>query len=104
TVTETQPPGQLYDGTDTVGNLGGTAGNDVLTVTLTAQDAGVKYDFGEFQPMAVYGTVYFDVNRNGVRDAAEVGIPNTAVTLSGTAFAGTSFSRPVRAADSPVGL
>src|SRR5205085_9548025 len=34
TVTETQPPGQLYDGTDTVGSLGGTAGNDVLTVTL----------------------------------------------------------------------
>jgi hypothetical protein len=104
TIRETQPPGQLFDGIDTVGNLGGTAGNDVLSVTLAPRDAGIEYDFGEFQPTTVYGTVYLDANRNGVRDANEDGIPNTAVTISGTAFAGTMFSRTLRASDSPVGL
>ena len=48
TITQPEIPG-LLAGSDTVGNLGGTAAPDALTMTLKAADNGVNYNFGEIQ-------------------------------------------------------
>ena len=54
TLTETQPSGYL-DGKDTIGTLGGTAGNDTFVVTVTGGQQGKNYNFGEFAPPASPG-------------------------------------------------
>jgi hypothetical protein len=46
TITETQPAGFL-EGKDTLGNLGGIAGNDQLSLTLRSGNAGTNYNFAE---------------------------------------------------------
>ena len=47
--------------------------------------------------------MYADYNNNGVRDPNEPGLPNVSVTISGTAFAGTPFARPLVGSDIPGG-
>jgi hypothetical protein len=50
TIKETQPAG-FTDGTDILGSLGGTLGNDQFsTITVAASANGTKYDFGEKTP------------------------------------------------------
>ncbi len=46
TITEAQPS-DYVDGAATVGNLGGTAGTNQLTLALPAGASGTNYDFGE---------------------------------------------------------
>ena len=46
TVTETQPAG-FADGIDTVGNWGGTLGNDTISLCIDADDVAFGYNFGE---------------------------------------------------------
>jgi fimbrial isopeptide formation D2 family protein/uncharacterized repeat protein (TIGR01451 family) len=110
TITETQPPlpttlfNGFYDGADNLGSLSGTQPvKNALAVELANGQHGINYNFGELPPADPFGFVYVDQNQNGVRDAGEVGIPNVAVTISGTAFAGTIFARPLVAADIPGG-
>jgi len=64
TLTETQPPGAA-DGLDSAGNLGGTAGDDVITdiVFPTATTVGTDYNFGEANAPGlalVRGVVWLD--------------------------------------------
>ena len=84
TITETQPAG-LLDGIDTVGSLGGDATvNDVISgVVVAAGDAGTGYDFAELPPASLAGTVFEDLNNDGVVDAGEPGIAGVDVTLTG---------------------
>ena len=118
TITEIQPPsvfvaGQAgyYDGLDTLGTVnrvlrgtaGGAVSNDVLLVTLGIGESGINYNFGENPPADPFGFVYVDENQNGVRDPGEPGIPGVAVTVSGTAFAGTPLAHPLTGADIPGG-
>ena len=103
TLTETQPSGFFYDGLDTVGNLGGTASNDKLVVGLPPGSDGVDYNFGEFPPADPFGYVYQDLNLNGIRDVGEPGIAGVPITISGTAFGGTIFARPLSPSDFPSG-
>lgn len=101
TLAQTQPAAGYFDGADTIGSLGGTSpGKNRITVVVGAGQAGTGYDFGEL-PAApgVAGSVYLDANGNGVRDAGEGGIADGAVTIAGTAWAGTPFARPRTAAD-----
>lgn len=108
---EAQPPsvfaaGQAgyYDGLDTVGSAGGTSpAKNQFAVRFTADIDGVGYNFGENPPADPFGFVYADLNTNGTRDPGEPGIPGVAVTVSGTAFAGTPLARPLTAADVPGG-
>ncbi len=105
TITETPPNGFYYHGADNPGSLGGTSpATRTLTVSLKPNDAGQNYNFGELTPADPFGYVYADLNENGVRNAGEPGIPGVPVTISGTAFAGTPFARPLTAADVPGGL
>ncbi len=81
TVRETQPAG-YKDGKDSVGTAGGTLGDDVISDIPLAPGADAReYNFGELRPVALSGHVFVDLNDNGVRDAAEAGIPDTLIKL-----------------------
>ena len=113
TIVETQPgkPVSLaqgvYDGGESIGSLGGTIpAKNQLRVTVTGnatnpQQNGIDYNFGELPPADPFGFVYEDVNNNGIREPGEPGIAGIPITLSGTAFAGTPFARPLVASDLP---
>jgi protocatechuate 3,4-dioxygenase beta subunit len=100
TITETQPPGTWYQGTDNPGSLGGTNPTpNVLTVTLAPNDAGRQYNFGEVPPGAVFGYVWVDLDRSRTFDPGEPVIGGVPVTIGGTTAAG----RPLTPADVPGG-
>ena len=95
-VTETQPP-QWADGTTSAGTVNGTtdgtAGTNVVSgVILAPGENGVDYDFGEVGGSAS-GTVYVDLNRDGVKQAAEPALTGVTLTLTGTDSAGAAVSR-----------
>ncbi len=87
TLTETQPA--IYiDGTVSVGNLGGTAGTNVISnITLTSGDDGIEYNFAE-RSAEISGSVYVDGNNNGSQDAGETGISAVVITITGTDASG----------------
>jgi len=116
TVTETQPPlpttltNGFYDGADNLGTLSGTrpvknALSFVLGINPTTQISqnARSYNFGELPPADPNGFVYVDANQNGIRDPGEQGIAGVAITISGTAFFGTPFARPIVGGDVPGG-
>ncbi|MBX3401689.1 MAG: DUF11 domain-containing protein [Gemmataceae bacterium] len=79
-----QPPA-YNDGFESLGNLGGFVGNDLLSnIPIGGRAPGVGYDFGELG-VAVAGSVYRDSDRDGVRDAGESGVPGVTVELRDTA-------------------
>ena len=118
TIDESQPPSVFasgangfYNGLDTLGIIGGTTvgtniarGDNQLTVTLDAGDAGEIFNFGEVPPAGAFGFVYIDIDSDGVRDAGEPGIAGVTVAISGITFPGTLLARPLTAADVPGGL
>ncbi|MGE3821141.1 MAG: SdrD B-like domain-containing protein, partial [Isosphaeraceae bacterium] len=82
-VSEAQPAG-YFDGKETLGNLGGTVGADVLSgIVLASGSVATDYDFGELLPASLAGSVHSDTNGDGVRNAGEPGIAGVTVTLSG---------------------
>ena len=110
TITETPPPGPgtaggFYDGLDSAGTAGGTVGNDTISsIELGTGVSATGYTFGENPPADPFGFVWNDRNRNGRRDPGEPGIAGVAITISGTAFAGTLLSRTLTSADALNGL
>ena len=104
TVTEIQPIG-FVDFQDQIGTRGGTVGPDAFSgIILDQGQTGSSYNFGEVLPATIQGNVYVDFNLNGRKDNGEVGIAGVPVSISGTAFAGTIFARPLLASDIPGGL
>jgi large repetitive protein len=89
------------DGTDVVGSgvsIPGTAGNDVVTgIGVVLGEMGVNYNFGELLG-SLAGSVYFDTNNDGVKDAGESGIDDIPVTLTGYTW-GTNGSDDSGAGD-----
>lgn len=86
TITETQPP-LIFDGLDSLGNFGGTLGNDVLSaIVVPANTVGANYNFGEGADIvsSITGTVFIDANDNGIQEVGELGIENVKITLQGT--------------------
>ena len=52
-LTEQQQPAGYDDGLDSVGNLGGTESNDLLSnIILLSGSAGTEYNFGELEQTA----------------------------------------------------
>ncbi|MEZ5343696.1 MAG: SdrD B-like domain-containing protein, partial [Acidimicrobiales bacterium] len=83
TVTEGATPGYI-DGDQTPGSAGGTEADDEISaIALPAGTDAVDYDFGETLPGAISGTVV---------DDGGSGIPNTAITLTGTDTYGNAVS------------
>lgn len=87
TITEMQPVGFL-DGNDAAGTEGGSAaaipGDAISSIVLAANTNGTAYIFGELNPVSLSGSVYGDLDTDGVFDAFESGIPGATVTLTGT--------------------
>jgi hypothetical protein len=99
TLSETQPANYLQ-GKNSLGSAGGAVGTDqFLAIGLSQGTAGINYNFGEILGASVSGYVYQDVNNNGVKDAGDLPIPNTTVTLTGTDDVGTINVRTVTGAD-----
>ena len=83
-IAETQPAGFL-DGLDSNGVPAGTLTNDqIASIALTAGTAGTGYKFGELPPSTLSGTVYQDLDNDGVINGADTTIDGVTVTLSGT--------------------
>ena len=85
-IVEIQP--DYLDGKDTVGALGGVAGNDVLSaISLAAGASGPNYNFGELIPSTISGYVYVDVAtgsfNDGFKHPSEQGIAGVLITLTG---------------------
>lgn len=92
TVKETQPAGYI-DGKDIVGTVNGVtrgtlANDEINTITLAAGDDSINNDFGEVKISSIAGHVWFDANNNGVREANELPIPGTTITLTGFSDSG----------------
>ena len=85
-VHEVQPT-EYYDGKDAVGTIFGTVvgrqvkNDEIEQIYLPNNGDGVNYNFGELKPASLSGFVYYDQNKNGLKDLGEPGIPNTTVTL-----------------------
>jgi large repetitive protein len=92
-VVETQPA-SYPDGLERIGSEGGnTATNDQIdSIPLGAGIDASGYDFGE-GGSTLAGSVYVDLDNDGVRDAGEPGISGVTVVLSGTDTGGNPFSR-----------
>ncbi|MFN7292624.1 MAG: SdrD B-like domain-containing protein [Pirellula sp.] len=84
-VVQTQPSGYI-DGKDSLGRVNGqprgTASNDLFSeIRLDGNESGLEYNFGELLPATVSGTVYHDVNDDGIIQSSEAGLPNAIVRL-----------------------
>lgn len=96
TISEVQPLAYL-DGKDTVGTPfgGSNATNDtfsIIAIPTGTNAAGANYNFGELSPAGVTGTVFSDLNNDGVKQGGEAGISGATVTLMGTNDLGQSVN------------
>ena len=94
TVTETQAVG-YEDGKDDAGTAGGdatTVNDEISAIPLAPGVDETEYDFGEILLSSIAGTVFDDLNNDGVQDAGELGIAGVEVTLTGTDDLGNPVS------------
>ena len=74
-------PAAYSDGRDAAGSAGGTAGNDaIVAIRLGAGASATGYTFGE-RGATLSGSVFDDLNGDGVRQPNEPGVPGVAITL-----------------------
>jgi hypothetical protein len=87
TLVETQPTAPAnVSGKVTAGTANGTvtlATNTVGNIVLGSTTAATGYLFAETPLVGTGGTVFEDVNGNGVKDASDPGVPGVVVTLTG---------------------
>ncbi len=67
-----------------------TTGNDPVQITIAPGGSDLDADFGLDGNGVLSGTVYSDLNNDGIRDGAEPGIQGVTVALTGTDINGTS--------------
>jgi hypothetical protein len=102
---EVSPTDTTLLGKATIGTAGGSLtrpyrsgglwfGDYVLTehvvyaINLNDDTAATGYDFALIPLLSIGGSVYEDVNGNGVKDPGEPGIPNVKITMAGVAPGG----------------
>ncbi len=66
---------------------------DKRAVTLTAGQHDTNADFGWVEGALVGGSVFHDVNHNGVKDSGEPGLSGVTVTLTGNDISGNPVNR-----------
>ncbi len=82
TISETTPLGYT-DALDTIGSLGGTLGNDILSaIPVSGNDNGSGYNFSELSA-GISGYAYVDANNNGIFDVGEAPVPGVGISLAG---------------------
>ncbi len=76
-------PGGYHDGRDYAGSAGGSllAPDSIIDVRLVSGTRALNYDFLEYRPSTIRGSVIEDTNGNGLIDAGETGIPSVTVYL-----------------------
>lgn len=86
-IVEVQPNGYL-DGGDVLGQVNGQdngvlLGNDRIgNIVLGSGQEGVRYDFCEYEPATIKGTVYYDRNNDGAQQTGnEPGIEGVRIQL-----------------------
>ncbi len=89
-IVESQPA-TFNDGKDTLGTVAGADGSTTPSgfveadafcdIVLEGGDQGTEYNFGELRLASVKGTVFHDVNNDGVQDSGEEGIANVLIQL-----------------------
>jgi hypothetical protein len=96
-ITETPPSGYLA-GATTVGTVSGSTDGTVVSsgtigsIALTSGQNGIKYNFGEVQPVTISGLVYQDISGTGAYSLSDPGIAGVTLTLSGTNGLGQAIS------------
>ena len=85
-VRETQPD-DFIDGQDIIGQIDGVnsgeiTSNDEFSVHLDPGDSGVNFDFGELIGASLHGSVFDDLNNDGIQDPGEEGIEGVLITLT----------------------
>lgn len=86
TVVEETPLG-LIDGGEHLGQVNGTTVGEILAsdvigkITLTSGQVSQDNDFCEYEPAAISGFVYHDLDNDGLREPSEPPIPGVTVTL-----------------------
>ncbi len=76
-------PATYTDGGETLGTLNGAVGPDTFTaIVVGSKIAGTGYNFGELRA-GLEGTVYNDINNDGIQQVGEVGIAGVTINLSG---------------------
>jgi hypothetical protein len=96
-VVETPPSGYLT-GAANVGTVNGAtdgtaaSSSTISSIALTSGQAGVNYNFGDVKPITISGTVYVDVDTNGILSAGDIGVPGVTLTLTGTNGLGQSVT------------
>ncbi|MEQ1860175.1 MAG: isopeptide-forming domain-containing fimbrial protein, partial [Chthoniobacteraceae bacterium] len=93
-------PATFFDGRDTAGSLGGTVVGgtpkfDAINVTVGQNQAGTAYNFGEINKSSLSGSVYADLDADGVFDAFESGVAGVTITLTGTDDQGAAVNLTV---------
>jgi uncharacterized repeat protein (TIGR01451 family) len=86
-----QPP-TYVSGKETVGSLGGTAGDNKFTLTVPAGANGTGYNFAQLPVADPVGFVFSDLNNNGKKDPGEPGIPNVQIRMTGTDIQGNAVN------------
>lgn len=81
------PLSRYADGEETVGSLGGSKANDVISGIPLAGIFGSNYNFGE-KGIDLPGRVFVDGNGNTTPEAGEPGLPGVSITLTGTTVDG----------------
>ncbi len=99
-ITETTPTNWV-DGQDYAGTAGGVVTHDRIDVTLPKESNVVAtgYNFTESPLTWIDGTVYTDANQDGKLQAAETGIANITMTLTGTTDLGAQVNETVQTND-----
>lgn len=97
TVAETQPV-DYADGQLQLGSVDGTSSGTITTnrfnsIAIGSQSAGVRYNFGELG-RGIAGTVYNDVNDDGIQQGGEVGIPGVTIRITGCSVDRTTTTSP----------
>ncbi len=105
TITQTQPEGWL-DGIESAGTAGGdVSDNQISNIVLAAGIHAQDYLFGEQQPDilpvlgSLSGTVYIDINGNGLQESDDLPVENNTISLTGTTTLGELFSQTTQTSE-----
>ncbi len=90
------------NGRSAAGTAGGTPSavsttpSTIATIALAAGTDSSENNFGEILPVALSGTVFIDLNNNGVQNApGDTGLPGVTLVITGTDDTGAAVSRTV---------
>jgi uncharacterized repeat protein (TIGR01451 family) len=78
------------------GTTGPAADVDLISEISLLAGNGANFNFGEVVPVSVSGTVFFDLNNNGVKEPGDAGIGGVDIRLTGTDDLGNAVDLPLQ--------